>query len=482
MHEAQRVTMSWIARYGEKNFESHPQGADGHLSIVNGKITVFLEKESIEHGHFPMRVAQRLAELYGLRDPECLETINLILNSPNEEFVQKVMRKRGYVTKKPPPLQTSIRQERKDAPPTEIHDARRAAQNHSSSTQGSERTSKPANSVDKPSSRAPTKNASQQNQTTVSFPAKPVVNTVKPSDQAPTERASSETTPREIQRAPHTPKLAESTSTSSNPTPPATSSKSKDAPWQVMEIYTPQRSSKEITTERAEPVQKDPINSRIQRMLDYCIEDHNSFIVSPSIPDRSFRDLSRNPIFAGTDSAEVVFLSDSDSTAAYRKRISAMETLPARISTDAEGFLTAFVNFKSKAQTEMIFHAELFVSKAKSRILASLISTNLQISQLLQQMQDQKYCPNIHWTSREREAAGYESFDPNIKPVATFEVVEPSAEMKHFVRKYAITEFPHPIERAKMIYLDVQAAMKDTADSLEIFPRRFEKVLNHSSV
>lgn len=368
VHEAQQVTMKWIVRAGTTNFESHPQGADGHVSIVNGAIRIFLEEESLKHEHFPMRVARRLTELYGLEDPECLGTINFILNEPDEDFVQRVMQKRGYAKQSIPPQLASPR------PPTGANELRLTQiqndcrHDRNSAGQGLRNASQLTHSVDKRNQLPFTKIKPQKHHKTASILNFALKITKRTSQgRVMVEKSSTEGMPQN----PNDKTLCVNRRSSAFS---RASPDSKNFKWSINSFYESELSSKKASTDRTESIQNDSINSRIQRKLDYFIADHDSFIVDPGIPDRPFRELRESSIFSGTDTAEVVFLSDSDSTAEYRKKIAAMDTLPASISMGKQGFLTAFINLKSKAQTELIFHAEVLVSQAKIRVLPALSS------------------------------------------------------------------------------------------------------------
>lgn len=98
---------------------------------------------------------------------------------------------------------------------------------------------------------------------------------------------------------------------------------------------------------------------------------------------------------------------------------------------------------------------------------------------MLRQKQGESFDPNLHWTSPARVAAGYDSFDWESEPLATFEVVEPSRELRLFLEDYAVTESLSHIQTAKKIYLDVQAATKYLNEPLDVLPLRFEKVIGH---
>lgn len=91
-------------------------------------------------------------------------------------------------------------------------------------------------------------------------------------------------------------------------------------------------------------------------------------------------------------------------------------------------------------------------------------------------MQGQIYCPNRHWTSRMREVVGHECFISLTKPVATFEVIEPSTKMKHFLKRYSSGDVSNRLQEARKIYFDVQVPMNATTRTLDFCPRRFEKV------
>ncbi|KAH8433983.1 HET domain-containing protein [Aspergillus melleus] len=396
VHKAQKVTMQWAVEYAGALFGSHPQEANGYLVEEGSKLKVYLDRESIRKGYMPFRVSLGLARRCGMEDPECLDTVILILSHPDPSFVQAVLQKRGYALHSVFFSQNLLNEHEQVERPIEAVPNSRVlclGDDPSPSKKEASPTSSPSECMEKSSVQGPLTSSSQRN----------------------------------------------------------------DPIQSPMKVYTPRRSSKKPASKISHINQGYSIQSRVQRRLNYYIEGHDPFVVDPGIPSCSLRDLYRNAVPPKTDIVQVIFLSDLEYTAAYRKTIRETETLPARIGTDVHGSLTAFVNIKSEAQTEATFLGELFVS------------------QILREVHGPRYCPNSHWASSARTAAGYQFFDSEVQPTATFEIDEPSTDLKDLFRKYANCEARESLLKATKIYLDVQTSMKGQEDSLELSPVRFEK-------
>ncbi|KAK1141867.1 hypothetical protein N8T08_008380 [Aspergillus melleus] len=296
VHKAQKVTMQWAVEHAGAFYGSHPQEANGYLVEEGSKLKVYLERESIRKGYMPFRVSLSLARRCGMEDPECLDTVILILSHPDPSFVQAVLQKRGYALHSMSPAQNLLNEHEQLERPTEAvpdSEVLRLGDDPSPSKKEASPTSSSAECMKKSSVQAP-----------------------------------------------------------------LTSSQSNDPIQPPMKVYT-RRSSRKQASKISHHNQRYSIQSRVQRRLNYYIEGHDPFVVDPGIPSCSLRDLYRNAVPQKTDIARVIFVSDLEYIATYKKAIRETETLPARIGTDAHGSLTAFVNIKSEAQTEATFLGEL---------------------------------------------------------------------------------------------------------------------------